>query len=99
MNLLEDDSEDLEVPARSNELEFWEAIWRSSRQPMNRRMKAAELAAQYKFAKRTATAVTIDGSFAERLERCWRRSQGDMKLIKGKVVQHDAGELWPGADE
>jgi hypothetical protein len=59
------------------------------------RMRAARDALPFERRKLMATALTIDGSFAE--EKPIKRSQGDLKVIEGKVEQHDASELWPGA--
>jgi hypothetical protein len=45
-----DGEEQIELTPHEGELEFWDKIMRSTRQPMQRRMKAAELGAQYKYA-------------------------------------------------
>ena len=73
-----DDGEGFKVPPDIEPLEFLMAIYRDHRQPMSRRMRAAEAAAQYRHPKLAATAVTnLNGQdFASLLERAIERSNG-----------------------
>ena len=80
------DGEGLQVPPDIEPLEFLMAIYRDHRQPMSRRMRAAEAAAQYRHPKLAATAVTnLNGQdFASLLERAIERSNGvrEVKQIR-----------------
>jgi hypothetical protein len=84
---IEEMEELVELAPHEGELEFWDKIMRSTRQPMQRRMKAAELGAQYKYAKLGAGAMSsMNGKdFASLLERAIERSgKGpELKLIEG----------------
>jgi hypothetical protein len=73
---LQTGEEQITLAADEGELEFWDKIMRSPRQPMQRRMKAAELGAQYKYAKLGAIAVgSMNGKdFASMLERAIERT-------------------------
>ena len=88
-----EDGEGLRVPPDIEPLEFLMAIYRDHRQPMNRRMKAAEAAAQYRHRKLAATAVTnLNGQdFASLLDRAIERS-GKGREIK----QIEAAPTTPG---
>jgi hypothetical protein len=91
------DGEGLEVPTDASPVDFLQAIYRDPRQPMPRRMKAAIECAPYMHPKLSAAAITIDGSFADRLDRAMMRSRGvvageGLKLIEGSA-EHDAEEL------
>jgi hypothetical protein len=91
------EEERIELASSEGELEFWDKIMRSPRQPMQRRMKAAELAAQYRYPKLAAVATgTMNGKdFGSMLERAILRSQvGEpLRRIEGPIVEHDADEL------
>jgi hypothetical protein len=80
----------IELTPSEGELEFWEKVMRSPRQPMQRRMKAAELGAQYKYAKLGAVAVgSMNGKdFATMLERAIRASgkEREVKQIEGRAI-------------
>src|SRR5262245_37495694 len=87
-----EDAERLEVSADASPLDFLYAVYRDSRQPMTRRLKAACEAAQYVHPTYKATAMVIaGGSFAQRLEAAIARSSP-------KVIEHEpkpAKELPP----
>jgi hypothetical protein len=71
-----EDGEGFKVPPDIEPLEFLMAIYRDHRQPMSRRMRAAEAAAQYRHPKLGAIATSsINGNdFASLLERAIERS-------------------------
>jgi hypothetical protein len=75
--------EGLQVPPDIEPVEFLMAIYRDPRQPMNRRMKAAIEAAQYRQPKLTAVATTNlnDKDFAALLDRAIERSNG-VRVVK-----------------
>jgi hypothetical protein len=75
------DGEGLQVPADIEPVEFLMAIYRDHRQPMNRRMKAAIEAAQYRHPKLSATAVMTSDDFGDRLERAILRSLGVRRAL------------------
>jgi hypothetical protein len=91
-----DGEEQIELTPHEGELEFWDKIMRSTRQPMQRRMKAAELGAQYKYAKLGAVATSsMNGKdFASLLERAIRASgrEREVKLIEAKVASDGQGQ-------
>ena len=70
-----DDPESIELPPGALSLEFLQAIYRSSAQPMSRRLKAASIAIGYESPKLAVTAV-VEGndSLAARLGRAIERS-------------------------
>ena len=71
----EDDDDTIIVPPGALSLEFLQAIYRSAKQPMARRMKAASIAIGYESPKLAVTAV-VEGSdsLAARLGRAIERS-------------------------
>ena len=73
--------EGLQVPPDVEPLEFLMAVYRDHRQPMNRRMKAAIEAAQYRHPKLSATAVMTSDDFGDRLERAILRSLGARRAL------------------
>ena len=70
-----DDGEELRVPPDIEPREFFLLVMRDHRQPMSRRMRAAEAAAPYIHPKLSATAILSGGDFAERLEKAIGRSR------------------------
>jgi hypothetical protein len=77
-------NEQIELAPHEDELHFWDKIMRSVRQPMARRMKAAELRAQYRHPRIgvVATASMTGEDFASLLDRAIARSGKSMKLIE-----------------
>ena len=73
--------EGFQVPPDAEPLEFLMAVMRDNRQPMNRRMKAAEAAAQYRHAKLGVVATTsFDGKdFASPLGKGDLEKSGDWR--------------------
>jgi hypothetical protein len=86
--------EGLQVPPDIEPVEFLMAIYRDPRQPMNRRMKAAIEAAQYRQPKLGVIATTnLSGhDFAALLDRAIERSNG-ARVVKAlpKPEGGDAG--------
>jgi hypothetical protein len=92
--------EQIELAPHEGELEFWDKIMRSTRQPIQRRMKAAELSAQYRYPRQAAVATaSISGKdFASLLEKAIQRSgmtpeqvreTRELRLIEGGKEQID----------
>ena len=78
-------SDALAVPANASPLEFFQAVYRSPTQPMGRRIRAAEAAAQYVHPKLAVTAHVDGDQFGARLERALKRS--------GKVIGHSPPQI------
>jgi hypothetical protein len=82
------DADAIEIASHEDALEFFDKIMRDPRQPIQRRMRAAEMKAQYKYPKLSAVATTnVDGSFADQLDRLIMKRTG-------KLIEHhpDEGE-------
>src|SRR5262245_41272751 len=75
--------EGLEIDPKATPLEFLQTIYRNSKQPMQRRLKAAVEAAQYVHPKLAVTATVGAGDFADQLERAVERSR---KVIEAKPM-------------
>ena len=90
----------VEVPPDAMPLDFLMCVFRSSTQPMNRRVRCAEIAAQYVHPKLSAIAVhNTDGDFGVRLERAIEASNRvrEPKLIEAKATSN--GHLGPTPEE
>jgi hypothetical protein len=94
-----DDGEELRVPPDIEPREFFLLVMRDHRQPMSRRMRAAEAAAPYIHPKLSATAILSGDDFANRLEKAIGRS-GRVKEVRqlansenGHATQADWIEL------
>jgi hypothetical protein len=76
--------EEIELASHEDALEFWDKVMRSTRQPMVRRMKAAELRAQYRYPRIgvVATSSMTSEDFGAMLDRAIARS--GTKLIEGR---------------
>jgi hypothetical protein len=84
-----EDPDAIELASHEDALEFFDKIMRNPRQPIQRRMRAAEMKAQYKYPKLSAQAVThVDGSFAEQLDRLIMKRTG-------KLIEHHPEEGAP----
>jgi hypothetical protein len=72
----------IELASHEDALEFWDKIMRDTRQPLQRRMRAAEMRAQYKYPKLGVMATTNLNAddFASMLDRAIQRSQ--VRLIE-----------------
>ena len=79
--MVRDDPDYLEVPPDCEPLDFLLAVMRDPRQPMQRRMRAADIASNYRHPKVGVTYnINDDGTFAERLDRAILRT--------AKVINH-----------
>jgi hypothetical protein len=86
------DPDAIELASGEDALEFWDKIMRDIRQPIQRRMRAAEMRAQYRYPKLGVVATTSMSSddFAACLDRAIARSGIGMKLIEHH--RQDEGE-------
>jgi hypothetical protein len=64
----------IELPNDATPLDFLEAVYRSSTQPIYQRMKAAIEAAQYRHPRLAMTATISEGGIAEMLDKAIARS-------------------------
>jgi hypothetical protein len=55
------DPDAIELASHEDALEFWDKIMRDIRQPIQRRMRAAEMRAQYRYPKLGVVATTNPG--------------------------------------
>src|SRR5262249_9643821 len=76
--------EGLETDPKATPLEFLQTIYRNSKQPMQRRLKAAVEAAQYVHPKLAVTATVGVGDFADQLEQAIKRSR---RVIEAKPIE------------
>lgn len=87
------ETEQIELAAHETSLDFLRKIYRSTRQPMARRMRAAQFALQHEHPKLGAMAVgSISGQdFATLLERAIRASgkEREVKQIEGRAEPTD----------
>jgi len=84
---IEPDEPEIELAADEGSLHLLQKVYRSPRQPMSRRMRAAIEALPFETPKLTAVAVgQLHGEdFYARLERALQRSNG-ARLIEGRVI-------------
>jgi hypothetical protein len=91
---LEQAEEQIELAPDETSLDFLRKVYRSVRQPMSRRMRAAIEALQHEHPRLQATATTnISGQdFASVLERAIQRSLAGkpIKLIEARAIERDA---------
>ena len=82
-----EDEDSIVVPPGANSLEFLQAIYRSSDQPMARRLKAASIAIQYESPRLAVTAV-LDSrdSFAVQLQAAIDRSNKALELHAAELA-------------
>jgi hypothetical protein len=85
-NSRQHDPDAIELASHEDALEFWDKIMRDIRQPIQRRMRAAEMRAQYRYPKLGVVATTnmSNDDFATMLERAIMRS--------GKLIEHRPSE-------
>jgi hypothetical protein len=77
----------LELGPDARALDLLQVVYRSSRQPLATRMRAAALALPFESPKLTAVAVMNGDGFAEMLERAVQRSRAPL------VIEHREAEL------
>jgi hypothetical protein len=94
--------EGLEIEPDAMPLDFLLAVFRSNEQPMNRRVRCAEIAAKYCHPALTAMAVHQSGQdFGVQLERAIAASDAvrqPMKMIEAKATSNGS-HLGPTPDE
>lgn len=93
---LEDGEPIIELAPGEDQRDFLEKVVRSPRQPMQRRVKCAEVLMAYKYPKFGAVAIgSISGQdFATMLERAIRASnkQAEVKQIEAHAITSEKGE-------
>jgi len=85
--------EGIDLPTNADSLDVLQAIYRSSKQPLYVRMRAAALALPFERPKLQATAIIPMGqAFAERLERAIERSAKVLnhRTIESSVIESKA---------
>ena len=86
-----DEPETIELAPGETSLHFFQRIYRSIRQPMTRRMRAAEFALQHEHPKlgAIATASMNGQDFASLLERAIRASnkEAEVKQIEAQATE------------
>jgi hypothetical protein len=89
--------EPFELPPGQTSLSFLQKIYRSPRQPIVRRMRAAALALPFESPKPAVTAVLGDeASFAAMLDRAIARSQAPPKMIELRPDETSPSVKWKG---
>ena len=83
--------EGIEVPADATPLDFLQIIYRSCKQPMHRRLKAACEALPFVHPKLAVTAQVNSETFAAALERAVNRSA--KVLEQSKAIEHQPRAL------
>jgi hypothetical protein len=93
---LEDGEPIIELAPGEDQRDFLEKVVRSPRQPMQRRVKCAEILMAYKYPKFGAVAIgSLSGKdFATLLDRAIRASnrEPEVKLIEAKVASDGQGQ-------
>ena len=94
----EEEVELFELAPGETSLSLLQKIYRSSSQPIARRMRAAMAALQHEHPKLTAMAIdSMDGaSFAAMLDRAIARSQAPPKMIEHRLGETKAPPRWSG---
>jgi hypothetical protein len=92
------DAEPFELAPGETSLSLLQKIYRSPRQPIVRRMRAAMAALQHEHPKLTAMAIdSMDGaSFAAKLDRAIARSQAPPKMIEHRPGETAPSLKWSG---
>jgi hypothetical protein len=91
------DAEPFELAPGETSLSFLRKIYRSPRQPIVRRMRAAALALPFESPKLAVTAVLGDeASFAAMLDRAIARSQAPPKLTEHRPDETAPSVQWSG---
>ena len=92
------DAEPFELAPGETSLSLLQKIYRSPRQPIVRRMRAAMAALQHEHPRLTAMAIdSMDGaSFAAMLDRAIARSQAPPKMIEHRPNETKAPAQWSG---
>ncbi len=98
MEYVSGDAEFFELAPGETSLSLLQKIYRSPRQPIVRRMRAAMAALQHEHPKLTAMAIdSMDGaSFAAMLDRAIARSQTPPKMIEHRPSETAPSVKWSG---
>ena len=90
LKVAEEEQEVIELGPDETSLHFFQRVYRSTRQPMARRMSAAREAIPHEHPRMTAVSVGYyDGNtFAERLDRAIDASNR-AKVIEGRVIDDE----------
>jgi len=92
-DVVEEVEELIELAPHETSLDFFRKIYHSIRQPMTRRMRAAEFALQFEHPKLGAIATaSINGQdFASMLEKAILRShkEAEVKQIEARAIERD----------
>jgi hypothetical protein len=93
-----EESAELELTPEEASLDFLQKVYRSPRQPLAVRMRAAAIALPFESPKLTAMAVSsMNGKdFAAMLERAIARSQAPLKQIELKPNETAKPIAWTG---
>jgi hypothetical protein len=86
LKVAEEEQEVIELAPGETSLHFFQRVYRSTRQPMARRMSAAREAIAHEHPRLSAVGVNYwaGDTFAARLERASQRSQ---KVIEGRAIE------------
>ena len=88
---------ELELAPDEASLDFLQKVYRSSRQPLSVRMRAASIALPFEKPKLTAIATSMDGaSFAAMLDKAIARSQAPSKQTEHHPDEAAEGISWTG---
>ena len=92
------DAELFELGPGETSLSLLQKIYRSSSQPITRRMRAAMAALRHEHPKLTAMAIdSMDGaSFAAMLDRAIERSKAPPKFIEHRATETAPSVSWSG---
>jgi hypothetical protein len=96
LSRFDDEPEVIELAPGADQRDFLEKVVHSPKQPMQRRVKCAEIIMSYKYPKFGAVAIgSISGQdFATMLERAIRNSgkEREVKQIEAKVASDGQGQ-------
>ena len=92
----DDGSAELELAPDEASLDFLQKVYRSSRQPLSVRMRAASIALPFESPKLAVTTILDEGDLAERLERAILRSTAPPKMIEHNPNESAPSVKWSG---
>jgi len=88
LKVAEEEQEVIELAPGETSLHFFQRVYRSTSQPMSRRMSAAREAIAHEHPRMSAVSVgyLTGNTFAERLDRALDRSER-ARLIEGRAIE------------